>query len=335
MELSTDHEFLAAAITAVTGDLFLSTIVPGPNTEIPPPYRADYLWNGLRTDTPQLEVEPCKLESISQKIQTWYCPKNQPGTEQMKENPLNIKTLLSGRMIQVFIDRSSFTYNLKEKIQDLEGIPIDQQRLVCGGKQMEDWQRISNYQIEDEQIHLVLKLGGPPSASLLGNDMFDSSKNVDFSWLQDDGQINKRGNYVYKIPYGWNKIALNVKDKYDDTNWLGADPGSYNFRLRGLKDEWPVAYHGRREMFYDLLHCEESIQGRKSKSRLEKGFYTTPDPLVAEESAPTFTFKSRKFKVMIQSRVNMNDTSMVRHKKFFVTENPENIRPCGLLIKNA
>ena len=128
-------------------------------------------------------------------------------------------------------------------------------------------------------------------------------------------------------------IALNVVDKYDDNKWSGADPGTYQFRVKGLKDEWPVAYHGQPKLFYDMLLSEESIQG--DKSRLEAGLYTIPDPSVAEETAPVFTFKSGKFKVMMQSRVNMNDTSVVRHKKFYATVNPENIRPCGLLIKHV
>ena len=82
-----------------------------------------------------------------------------------------------------------------------------------------------------------------------------------------------------------------------------------------------------------MLLDEEAKEGKDSK--LERGYYTAPDPCVAEKVAPVFTFKSRKFKVMIQSRVNMNDTSvvMVRHKKFYATGNLENIRPSGLLIK--
>ena len=62
---------------------------------------------------------------------------------------------------------------------------------------------------------------------------------------------------------------------------------------------------------YNMLTTEESIQGRKSK--LEVGFYSSPDPRVAEDSAQIFTFKKRKVKVMIQSRVNMNNTTIVRH----------------------
>ena len=108
MELSIDHEFLAAALTAITGDFFLTTIVPGPNIKIPLPYSADYLWSSRWRD-PEPTVEPCKLvnsefvqgpvltfpgsdsrvPSFSERIQTWYCPKSPPKPKKMKENPLN------------------------------------------------------------------------------------------------------------------------------------------------------------------------------------------------------------------------------------------------------
>ena len=323
MELSEDYEFLAAAITAVTGHLFLSTLVPGPNTKLPPGYHADYLWNSVCLER----------NTFHGRIQTWFCPKITPKPKKVKENPLNVTTIhRTDKPINIVIDRSSLVIHLKENIQDMDSsrTPPGLQKLWTSGKVMEDWRRISDYQIKDDKILLTLPLGIPPKPSLLDTKMFDSSKNCDFTWLHEDGQIYKRGNHVYKRPYGWNRIAL-VEDKYDDNKWLGEDPGAHKFRLKGLKDEWPVAYHGKPKLFYEMLLTEESNQG--GESRLEKGFYTTPDPCVAEGSAPVFTFKSRKFKVMIQSRVNMNDTSVVRHKKFYVTESPENIRPCGLLIK--
>ena len=114
MELAEDNEFLAAAITAVTGDLFLSTLVPGPNTKLPRRYCTDYLWSSRYRD-PDVKVEFCKLESISERIKTWYCPKIP--SKKYEEKPLIIKTL-TGKRIRIFIDHSSFAYNLKEKIQD-------------------------------------------------------------------------------------------------------------------------------------------------------------------------------------------------------------------------
>lgn len=71
-----------------------------------------------------------------------------------------VKTL-HGKVITLDIEPSDTIASLKSKVQDKEGIPPNQQRLIFAGKELDDNNILSDYSIQkDSTIHLVLQLKG-------------------------------------------------------------------------------------------------------------------------------------------------------------------------------
>lgn len=92
---------------------------------------------------------------------------------------ISVKTLTGKKISIGGIGSTSTVDHVKQKIQNLEGIPTDQQRLIFNGKQLEDGRTCADYEIEEaDVVHLVLRLRGgmyDPISGRLGFEVLSDS----------------------------------------------------------------------------------------------------------------------------------------------------------------
>jgi ubiquitin-like protein Nedd8 len=87
------------------------------------------------------------------------------GTKRSKQRKMLLKVkTLTGKEIEIDIDPTDKVERIKERVEEKEGIPPSQQRLIFSGKQMSDDKTAADYKITGGSVlHLVLALRGGSS----------------------------------------------------------------------------------------------------------------------------------------------------------------------------
>jgi hypothetical protein len=133
--------------------------------EYPKLHNIDYLSRNIPMD---LKDKMMKI-SLSYESKIEIVRKNQIRTEmeEMKKREckgdeflVNIRDL-KGKEMPFCISKNTSINTIKEKIEDCEGIPVDQQRLIYAGKKLEDERMSQYYNISaNSTLHLVLRMRG-------------------------------------------------------------------------------------------------------------------------------------------------------------------------------
>ena len=181
--------------------------------------------------------------------------------------------------------------------------------------------------------------------------MFAAAGNKTFPSAQQTHEVGPPGRtQTYTSPAGWSRYGLKVVGKYENGDtWLEPfnDPGNWYRAFHGTGRATAADFDQSKQLYekqYESVDAMASIHKTGFRSaRVTKygaGVYCSPDPTFPENGyvgtveCDTQQGK-KKFKCMMQVAVNPDGVTFTSDKKIWVVPNGEDIRPYGILIKEA
>ena len=261
-----------------------------------------------------------------------------------EEFDINIRTL-TGTRIVIPVTRDHTIAQVKAAINAKSDIPISNQRLIFNSNVLKDDYTIGGLGVRPHAYCFLIVIDGKDvTKTKFHLDPSDLAPEYDYDFTNvrdSDSTQYYRGDFEYKRPCGWRRFALKVKGRREyglDDVWLGPN----GIRTASAAKEWPVSYHGtsaeacggddgiqrhgydpkrsERELYGPGIYCSPSIE---DVGNLKYGY------------AKTFESKGKKYKVVLQNRVNpekighQHDSDNVNRA---TTRQSDPFRDCSLVI---